>query len=192
MIALGQEVTLTEAEQELCKMVAKMRSVANRESGVTSRKMFDAESDLQIDIQGYGAELAFAKMCNVYPDFTTHIRSSRVDVGDVILKSGLSVDVKHTTRLNGNLITPSWKCSAVDLYALLVGIFPKYIFRGGMPKERFLCEHNLKDLRKTGKLDTFVVFQKYLEELTLKDIPMQIEAAKPVGILFVPLTKKAA
>ena len=160
------EITLGEVEQRLCQHVAKVRFSKNRENGVQNSMnkhlSWNQEATVSIDLDGYGAELAFCRLFNVYPDFTVHLRSTGEDSGDAKLPCGLAVDVKSTKYKNGNLITGIWKDDSTDLYALMVGEFPTYTFRGFMRKVDLIREERVGDL---GYGPTYIAPQEDLTEL---------------------------
>jgi len=112
-------VELTGAERELAALVGYMRNDANRACGVDDRRA----SDRNIDAQGVAAELAFARVANVYPDLTTNIRAGGVDC---VLPSGLTVDVKSTERPDGNLIAAATKGGKglAHVAVLVTGVMP--------------------------------------------------------------------
>ena len=186
LLKRGVETRLCDAEQEIARLTSRLRSQSNRSAGVTSKKIGVQELDEKIDLEGFGAELAFCKLCNTYPDFSIFVRSTATDLGDVWLPDGRNVDVKHTKYPNGRLITPTWKTAEVSLYALMTGIFPRYIFRGVLPRERLMREENICDLANTGKL-SYGVRQEELLDLEFERRVYELEEGKPHGLLFVPM-----
>lgn len=186
LLQRGAEVRLDDAEQQVCRLIANLRSQSNRSAGVASKKIGLQENDLKIDLEGFGAELAFCKLCNSYPDLSIFVRSTEIDQGDVWLPDRRNVDVKHTKYPNGRLITPVWKKAQVSLYALMTGIFPRYIFRGVMPRERLMRDENICDLQNIGKL-SYGVRQDQLEDLEIGERNFELQEGLPVGLLFVPL-----
>ena len=115
-----------------------------------------------------GAEIAFARMAGVDPDETTDPRSSEMgtDFGDCVV-DGLVIDVKHTRRLGGMLIAVSWKKrGSADFYALMVGSFPNYEYRGVMDADSFLVRPRLRELRAGGGL-VYAAEQRELSELPI-------------------------
>jgi hypothetical protein len=191
LLQRGAEVRLDDAEQQVCRLISNLRSTVNRNAGVANKRIGLQENDLEIDLQGFGAELAFCKMCNSYPDLSIFVRSTAVDQGDVWLPDRRNVDVKHTKYQNGRLITPTWKTAKVSLYALMTGIFPRYIFRGAIPTERLMREENICDLQGIGKL-SYGVRQDQLEDLEIGEKRYELEEGLPVGLLFVPIQLKSA
>jgi hypothetical protein len=143
---IGTRVELTPAEHAVARRIAIARHDQNRKSHVPNARISD-QSDHELDLNGFAAELAFCKLFNTYPDFTIEPRSAAKgdDTGDTTLGS-LSVDVKATPYRNGRLIATRWKQDGADLYALMVGECPRFEFRGFITKEALLREDRLKSL----------------------------------------------
>jgi len=62
-------ITLNESEIRIAKWLAKMRFHNNRQSSIMDKKI-GKQSAEETDLNGIGAEMAFCKLVNVYPDFT--------------------------------------------------------------------------------------------------------------------------
>ena len=120
------EYTLTESEQIIAKFVAEQRTANNRNAGTGNNRRSDM-SDFEVDLQGFGGELAFCRLVNVFPDLTVHNRSAAKgeDTGDCIL-DGLRIDVKTSKKDDAALWVPVRKIGTVDAYALMVGVFPTF------------------------------------------------------------------
>jgi hypothetical protein len=158
---IGTSIKLTPVEIRLCEHVTKVRMKTNVQNNVNEKKI-TKDQDLEIEIQGYGAELAFCRLFNIFPDTSTHSRSSEEDTGDATLHCGLSVDVKATNYPLGKLLAPIWKSDNIDLYALMVGDFPDYTFKG------FMLKDELRQDRRVGTLGhgpTYIAHQHELMEL---------------------------
>ena len=151
-------IELNDGEQEICKIIAKLRYKNNRDNNVKNSKVGD-QSDELTDLEGIGGEMAFCKMVNSYPDFSINIRNSETDVGDVFL-GGKWVDVKTTKYPNGKLLAVPWKNNNVEIYALVTGTFPKYTYRGFMSAKKLLVESRLGDL---GYGKTYIATQDELK-----------------------------
>lgn len=149
----GLVVTLTEAEVRLADYIGRRRDQVNRAAGVIDRRR-DATGE--IDRDGFGAELALARILNVYPDLSL---SPRQGGGD-LLWGGVWVDVKQTGREYGRLIATAWKNGEdVPLYALMTGTMPSFTFRGFAPAHALLAADRLTDL---GYGPTYVLPQDAL------------------------------
>jgi hypothetical protein len=135
------EIELSPCEIAVATMIAKGRNDANRKAGIPVSR-HSKEDWMTVELQGIGAELAYCRMCNIYPDFTLHIRQGGEDC---IMQCGLRVDVKATHHENGVLLVPTTKpIGDVDLYALMIGRFPKYKFVGWVEAEKAQRPVNLK------------------------------------------------
>ena len=131
----GFWIELTEQEQALAKYMAKSRAKNARGSGMKDRK-FGGQSGDEGDLNGYGAELAFCKLTNCYPDMKT---GQKQDDADVIYRTGHRIDVKSTPYKTGYLITPADKhYDGVDLFALMIGEFPRYRLAGFMSRDELV------------------------------------------------------
>ena len=159
-IGIGSMVSLSEAEQEICKAVATAKHAINRTGGVENKRV-GPQDDQFTDLNGFGGELAFCKLFNIFPDFSLEIRNSSTDRGDAILPAGYTVDVKTTVYPSGKLIAaPSLKANH-DLYALMTGKFPAYTFRGFISTETL---HNDLYKRQMGDHLTHWAYQSELSQ----------------------------
>jgi len=135
-------IELNETEQKLARHIAKMRYVGAREDGIQDMKVGSQSNELT-DLEGIGAELAFCKIANVYPDMNV----KQVKDEDCYTKNGYAIDVKSTTYENGRLLAVRWKKpNKVDFYALMVGKFPKYRLAGFMKSDDLINPEMVKDL----------------------------------------------
>lgn len=162
MKQIGKLITLSKGEQDVCILTARARTKSNRDAGVKNSKHSE-ESDFFIDLEGIGAEVAFCKLQNIFPDFSICPRKTHEDLGDAMI-DGKKVDVKTTIHKNGRLIAANWKKKTVDLFALMVGKFPVYEFRGFMLADELLKESRLKTF-SNGKAKCYQATQDELVEL---------------------------
>ena len=128
-VFIGTKVRLSSEEQALCKYIAKKRSENNRACEVMNNNFANGMSDFDVDLQGFGGEMAFCKLFNVYPDFQIGARSAETDSGDCTV-SGLRIDVKTRRRHDGDLLVNVTKKPTVFAYALMTGTFPEFTYRG--------------------------------------------------------------
>lgn len=148
-------IELNETEQRLATYVARLRYQSSRESGTANMKI-GGQSDEMTDLEGIGAELAFCKIANVYPD----LDAGKTNVEDCYTKNGYAIDVKSTTYENGRLLAVRWKKpDKVDFYALMVGKFPKYRLAGFMRSEDLIKPEMIRDL---GHGSTYAADQSQL------------------------------
>ena len=123
---LNHTITLTDEEQRIARWIAHERNAANVRAGTVNRRM-GPMSDADANLIGFAGELAFCRMFNVYPDFTTHIRSGTPDCH----LFGFDIDVKTTRRADSPLLAIARKRTlAVDQYALMVMAWPAFTFKG--------------------------------------------------------------
>lgn len=148
---IGDVVKLSVEEQAIAIRHAKKKSASSRKNGIRNCRISD-RSDLEIELEGVASELAFEKLFNLFPDFSLDPKSSAngTDKGDCVWL-GLTVDVKSTTHPNGRLTARSWtKRGSVRVYALMVGEFPEYEFRGFMLAEDLLRKERLNYLPRSS------------------------------------------
>ncbi len=151
-------IELNAAEQKLARYLAESRYRNARKLGKPNMRM-GGQSDEQTDIEGVGAEIAYCKMMNVYPD--TEIAAD-LPPEDAVLPDGRLVDVKVTKYQSGRLlVTLKKKAGDVDLYVLLIGEFPKYRIVGQMESAEIIQESRIGDL---GKGATYIANQNELEK----------------------------
>lgn len=154
-----KSIILNDIEQKIVQYIARSRFEVNRKNGVkNSRK--GKQSDHSTDLDGFGGEFAFCKLFNLYPDLEVKVTSQETDSGDCILK-GKKIDIKTTKYKTGKLICTLWKNDEIDYYALMVGEFPSYEFKGFAKASDVKKEENIINLGR-GKL--YAVEQKFLVE----------------------------
>lgn len=133
--------TLNDAERKFAMYLAKARYQNARSKGIEDQKM-GGQSNWQTDLEGVGAEIAFCRLFNLYPDTQTE----HIPVYDAYTKSGKSVDVKSTRYQNGHLLAVMGKREKrADIYALMIGAFPEYRFVGVSSGEKLFQEKNIKN-----------------------------------------------
>tara|TARA_R110002096_G_scaffold49743_4_gene131134 strand:- start:210 stop:806 length:597 start_codon:yes stop_codon:yes gene_type:complete len=113
-------IILNPTELRVSKFIGTSRNKQNRGAGIYDGAV--AETG-KIDVLGAEAELAFAKMCNIYPaDFMVLQPKSKAkgtDDGDLTV-DGINIDVKTTTHEKGMLLSTSKHTSGIDLFALII------------------------------------------------------------------------
>ena len=134
-------IELTEAEQIFARELAANRTASARAGGQVNMKG-SGQSQEQVELEGVGAELAFCKLMNVYPDTGNGPRPE-----DCHLPDGRRVDVKATQHENGHLLAVRWKKpGAVHVYVLMIGEFPRYRCVGFLPSDDLLREERLREM----------------------------------------------
>jgi len=159
---IGETIILGEFEQKCCEQLAKYRHSNNRSKGVSNSKI-GPQSDEDTDLEGIAAEFALAKALNLWPDMSIQTRSSDKgsDEGDLIYE-GMIIDVKASKYPTARLAVAPWKKPDGDLFALMIGKFPKYTFKGVIPQTEAIKSERLGTL---GHGKTYLVEQKELLEL---------------------------
>jgi hypothetical protein len=162
--AIGSQLILTTIEQLVCSQIAIFRHQKNRASKVPNKKI-GRQSDFQTDLEGVGAEFAFAKLFNLMPDLSIAPRSSMsgTDLGDAVLPNGATVDVKSTRSNDGCLVVVPWKRPTSKLLCLMTGEFPTYTLRGFIETRAAIDPANLCDL---GHGKVYAINQNRLKELS--------------------------
>jgi len=136
------EITLNSFEMELVKMVVKQRLRLGDARGLKTDK------DMEKQLNFVGAELAFAKLFNIYMDFGRQYRA--YDHVMTLRYPGrtedVTIDVKHTHQERGHLTANIETKEVCDFYVLMVGQFPTFVYRGCIPGDVFIREENIKQL----------------------------------------------
>jgi hypothetical protein len=136
------QITLDLHEQDIVRGIALARHKYNIDRGSRSYKMGGGD-DLLINLEGTGGEFAFCKLKNIYPDMTI----DHPIPFDCFHNEHGFIDVKTTKKPNGMLLVGVWKSRAIpSYYALMVGEFPNYEFKGYFRGEEVFNDENLVDL----------------------------------------------
>lgn len=155
-------ITLTEYEQAIARYSAEHRTANNRRNKVRNNN-FTNRPDQEIELQGFGAEMAFCKLFNSFPDFTIGVRSAKEDRGDCAVE-GLRIDVKSNRNANGDLFVGINKHPTVYAYALMTGLFPQFTFRGFMLASEIMAKH------RVAKMPGGLCFKAEQRELMTWDV----------------------
>ena len=159
---INRSVPLNKAEQRLTEYMQKCRQLNKRKHGTHDTKI-GAQSNEDTDRDGFGAELAFCKLFNCYPDLSIEVRSSKAGTDRYDVEyNGWLIDVKTTIYPGGRLLVVPWKNEGAppDYYALMVGQFPTYTFKGFLKASEMLQERRLGDL---GRGPTYIAEQRELK-----------------------------
>lgn len=135
-------VTLTGLEISLAVDVGNGRYYANRTNGVADEKIGN-QSNGETDIQSAGAEIAFCKAHNLYPD----LQLDRHLLADAVFPCGMTVDIKQTKRPDGRLLVRTTKVDKrCDAYVLVTGVLPEFRIAGGHSGVFVFRDCHIKDL----------------------------------------------
>jgi len=140
-------ISLTSVEVKLCEGMGLIRYNQNREAGKSISVISDDEP-IDLDVEGICGEMSFCKLYNLYFDPNQYVRNcwDNTDNGDCKLM-GWRVDVKTTKYNQGRLLSTNWKSANVDVFVLMTGKRPDYVFRGFMLCQDLLQQNRLKKMR---------------------------------------------
>jgi hypothetical protein len=143
LLKTGTVYHLSNDEQKLIIKMAETICNQDRRYFVDKYKKDKSMSLLEMNKNGFGAELAFCRLCKVTFDSSTVEKESHFNKVDATLPDGTTVDVKTTVHKNGKLIVRHGKeQKVVDVYALLTGTFPTFTFCGWISYEGIIkIEH---------------------------------------------------
>ena len=131
LLHYGTSLELTQSDQDLIEEMSASICKQDRSYFVNNFKRDKTMSLYEMNLNGFGAELVFCRLCGVEFDSSTNQKESHFNKEDAILKDGTTVDVKNTTYPNGKLLVRTGKESKlVDIYALVIGTFPVFKFSG--------------------------------------------------------------
>ena len=163
------DILLNDNEVRIANFIAKQRMAYGKSSGLKDR-LVDKGKKEQHEIDGALAEIAFSRLSNTYPDFSTQASNDKTDN----LVDGLSVDVKATRHPRGQLIAAIYKKPEdVDVYVL--GIveghcvtFPGYAFSSDLIAQHRITNLGYGDVyaMKQGVLRGFEIGNKTLFKLS--------------------------
>jgi hypothetical protein len=138
------EIELDNGEVLMATMLGLMRNTVARSAGIKDgrRGPLDQQS---MDMDGMGAEVAFCKYFNLYPDFSLSPQSLTFDC---LTQLGGKVDVKQTHYPDGRLLVlPEKKKAETTHYVLVTGKIPKFKIVGYAEKDQVFQDKNLKEMR---------------------------------------------
>jgi hypothetical protein len=140
-------IVLNEAEQIMAQFIAKSRYDNARKLGLAISKI-GKQSHEFTDLNGIGAEIAYCKHMNIYPDTETVYEAHELPPYDCVTADGTTIDVKATKYKNGRLLATlnKGKIEQPDGYVLVTGTFPEYTVVGYMAAEDLLKDEMIDDL----------------------------------------------
>jgi|TARA_Y100000310_G_C20603272_1_gene774180 hypothetical protein len=143
----GTSLELTQPDQQLIEEMSATICKQDRSYFVNNFKRDKTTTLYQMNLNGFGAELSFCRLCGVEFDSSTIQKESHFNNADAILKDGTTVDVKNTTYPNGRLIVRTGKESKlIDIYALVIGKFPVFKFSGWASYKDIIQQKLIVDL----------------------------------------------
>ena len=117
------KIVLTEIEVNLANLMSDVMQQFAVNNNYQKRRI-DGRTDYELMRHGAGAELAVARVLNVYPDFTSDY--SKVD----LTWRGQTINVKQTKYQKGRLLIPEYQGKTAEWYILVTGELPEYTIRG--------------------------------------------------------------
>lgn len=142
-----EAVRLTDFEQKLAIALGKARQDADDKAAVRDNRHDDSRTSVEVHIAGAAAEIAFAKLTNCFPDLSTEPRRGGHDVtiASPPIDVSVRVDVKHKERMDGALYVSPKKIElgGVEVYALMLGKMPTFLFGGWIRAEDLYDPHYL-------------------------------------------------
>jgi hypothetical protein len=123
------QITLNKGEQITAKIIAKLRQKEDWQYGLKDQRVTNKLDSFTICLEGVGAEIAFCKLFNLYPDLSTTPHSGGADC---LSHYGELIDVKSTQNSENPYLNVkiTKKLEDADLYVLLIGKFPTYSIAG--------------------------------------------------------------
>lgn len=156
-------VELTKIEFNEAKIIGRLRYEKARSNNLFDNKVGHYTNE-EIDLNGAAAEIAAAKLLNVYPDKQVEILSQY----DLKSKNGFTIDVKTTHHDFGSLlVTPKKKDMPCDFYMLMVGSESVFECRGFSHKDSVFHPDSLGEMygRKVYKLaqDQLIKYDAWID-----------------------------
>ncbi len=143
----GIRYNLNCLEQELIEFMSSNICKQGREYFKSNYQVDKSLGLNNINVNGFGAELAFCQLCGVSFDPSFVEYESHFNKVDATLMNGVTVDVKQTKYNSGRLLVSINKTKKyVDIYALIIGVFPNYRFMGWATYEEMIRKENIRDL----------------------------------------------
>lgn len=141
--AHDRTVVLDDAEAYIATWVGEQRQASNDRARVRDGRIDPNRSSSALHVHGFGGELAFCKLFNVYPDFTIGPRRGGADCE----RFGQAIDVKSTEHVRGHLLAVTSKSVlAADVYALMIDNWPAFRFVGFAPAADLLRDGARKNM----------------------------------------------
>lgn len=134
-------VELSQAEVDMCVVLAAQRNMVARGNGVKDQQM-GKQSALKTDFIGMVGEYAFCKHFNLFPDLAASPRSGSCDC----TYKGIRIDVKSTDLETGRLLATIKENLDVDRYVLAIVQGKIVTFPGWVDRVDLIKEENIIDL----------------------------------------------
>ena len=159
---IGTIIALSDHELRIARETGELRAEANKRAGTVDGNVTDY-SPPDAHTIGVAGELAFCKLCNIYPDFEVSVRRGSADCQ----RLGESVDIKSTEYQTGRLLVrPTKRLVGTEVYALMT-----FKWQTGEPAPRWFRFRGFaraddlftpERLRFFGRCDNYVMEQHEL------------------------------
>jgi len=136
-------ITLTDLECRIATNAGRVIHNQHKNNGTPDKKITPKDG-LKILIDGIAAEMAIARLLNIYPLTMT----GEVKIHDLI-KDGMTIDVKNAYGRNHGLLVPKHKFDegkTCDIYILTIGEMPHFEFKGFAFSQQVFTKENITDL----------------------------------------------
>ena len=152
-------VMLSQTECQLAELIGrKRREISLKYDRKETRQDF-TPSGITNDIEASAAEMAVAKLLNIYPEWSPTVgKVPRFD----LRWNGHPVDVKSTQRADGNLLIPYLDESLI--YFLVCGTMPTYKVMGYLEGDRVPWAGRLRE--DLGHIPCWFVPASQLQEVS--------------------------
>ena len=166
-LIFGKTISLSYRDQELIINMSMDICKQDRSYFIDNYKRDTAIDLYQMNLNGFGAELSFCRLCDIEFDSSTIQEENHFNKADAIMKDGRTVDVKNTTYPSGKLLVRTGKEKKyVDIYVLMIGVFPTFRFSGYIKYKDIIKPELIKNL---GKGDSYCLDQSDLNKYLLLD-----------------------
>ena len=160
MMTCPSEIQLAHWETSLAQFIGVLRQGLSSSGGKKDPKKSPKGAYI-IHADGAGGEIAFARWRNLYPLLNFLPTTGGADI---LANDGKTIDVKTTTRTDGNLLVPAHlKTAPCDIYALMMGDADSGAYKclGWATSCQVFQEKNLRDF---GHGLTYMVTQEELKK----------------------------
>jgi hypothetical protein len=155
------EIILEPWEQSLATILGGLRQGLSSANGDKDTRKKSPRDPYAIQVEGMGGELAFARMRNLCPLLNFLPTQGGADM---FTRQGKSIDVKTTSKPDGDLlVSPHKRQDPCDFYVLMVADFPSYQCKGWATRQDLFKDENLRDL---GHGKVYLINQENLTQLT--------------------------
>lgn len=144
---IGNKYSLDKYEQSIVELSANQRHNNKVKTGWDGFKTVNKNSEVSLDVVGFGGEFIFCRENNLYPDFKIHNTSKVLKTDDYDATwLGHSVDIK-VNRKDHPLMIPEYAKSDCKIFALFTCNYPNYTFEGFTLNSLIFQKNNIRMTR---------------------------------------------